>query len=135
MFRKSTISEIHLRWNLFTLIRKSLLWDEYFSLQLKFIKAMKIHFRHKLFIVMKMKMSWPFKIMLDIHHYYEVASSWWKFIKMMKIYDFDERFFIVSQLWWLVLSLIEIHHYDEDSSLWWEFIIVMRIRHWEQSWW
>ena len=77
------------------------------------------------------KMCWTFKIMLDIHHYYEYASSWWKFIKMIKICDFDVRFFIFSQLWWPVFGLIEIH--DEDSSLWWEFIIVMKIHHYDEN--
>ena len=80
-----------------------------------------------------LKMCWIFTIMLEIYHYYELASLWWNFILMMKIDDCNEGFFIVSQMWWIVVILIEINHCNEHSALRWEFIIVMKIHQYDEN--
>ena len=54
-----------------------------------------------------------FITLMNIHHFDENSSIWWKFIALMKIHNFDEN----SSLWWKFNTLMEIHNFDENSSL------------------
>ena len=69
---------------------------------------------------------------MEMDHFSEMKglnlSVWWKLIKLVKIYYFDENL----SLQWKYINLIQIHHFDENSSIWWK-VTSLTIHHFGEN--
>ena len=64
---------------------------------------------------------------MNIYHWDEDLSLWWKCINVRKIYHCDENFSFdeTFSMQWTFDPVIKVFHYDRNISLWWKYFIVM----------